>query len=73
MNTTSKPRFFAQAGAITLVLTMLLGSFTAFAARRGGGGSGGSTAKPPTPANFRVTAKTAYTITVAWDPAPAPE
>ena len=27
--------------------------------------------KPPTPTNFRVTAKTAYTITVAWDPAPA--
>ena len=26
---------------------------------------------PPTPTNFRVTAKTAYTITVAWDPAPA--
>ena len=28
-------------------------------------------AKPPTPTNFRLTAKTAYTISVAWDPAPA--
>jgi chitodextrinase len=26
---------------------------------------------PPTPSNFRVTAITAYTITVAWSPAPA--
>lgn len=31
MNTTHKTRFFAQAGAIALVLTMLLGSSTAFA------------------------------------------
>jgi hypothetical protein len=49
-----------------LALTLVLGSSTAFAGRRGVGG-----AKPPTPTNFRVTAKTAYTITVAWDPAPA--
>jgi hypothetical protein len=55
--------------AMILALTLVLGSSTAFAGRRGGGG--GSAAKPPTPTNFRVTAKTAYTITVAWDPAPA--
>jgi len=54
--------------AMVLALTLVLGSSTAFAGRRGGGGSA---AKPPTPTNFRVTAKTAYTITVAWDPAPA--
>ena len=60
--------------AMILALTLALGSFTAFAAKKGGGGSGGSggtTPKPPTPTNFRVTAKTAYTISVAWDPAPA--
>ena len=57
--------------AMTLALTLVLGSFTAFAAKRpGGGGGGGGTPtppKPPTPTNFRVTAKTAYTISVAWD------
>ena len=60
--------------AMVLALTLVLGSSTAFAGKRpggGGGGSGGTTAKPPTPTNFRVTAKTAYTISVAWDPAPA--
>jgi hypothetical protein len=63
--------------AMILALTLVLGSSTAFAGKRTGGGSGGgggstgTTAKPPTPTNFRVTAKTAYTITVAWDPAPA--
>jgi len=30
-----------------------------------------SARRPPTPANFRVTATTAYTVTVAWDRAPA--
>jgi hypothetical protein len=54
--------------AAVLALTVALSSSTTFAGRRGGGGGGG---KPPTPTNFRVTAKTAYTITVAWDPAPA--
>ena len=60
--------------AIALALTLVLDSSTALAAKRPGGGSGGSTGtttKPPTPTNFRVTAKTAYTISVAWDPAPA--
>src|SRR5687768_2616672 len=59
-------------------LAFVLGSSTAFAAKKGsgstgGGGTGGTTTttKPPTPTNFRVTAKTAYTISVAWDPAPA--
>ena len=64
--------------ARVLALTLVLGSFTGFAGKRpgGGGGTGGgrsgggttnTTTKPPTPTNFRVTAKTAYTISVAWD------
>ena len=62
--------------ALILVLTFVLGLPTAFAAKRPGGGGGGgggttSTTKPPTPTNFRVTGVTAYTISVAWDPAPA--
>ncbi len=60
--------------AMVLALSLVLGSSTGFAAKRpggGGGGSGGGTTapKPPTPTNFRVTAKTAYTISVAWDAA----
>jgi hypothetical protein len=50
--------FAAHAAAIALVLTMVLGPSTASARR------------PPTPQNFRVTATTAYTVTLAWDPAP---
>jgi len=42
---------------------MVLAPSTALARRARG--------KLPTPTNFRVTAKTAYTVTVAWDPAPA--
>ncbi len=61
-------RFWLAHTTMVLVLTLILGS-TAFAGRRGGGGASGT--KPPTPANFRVTAITAYTISVAWDPAPA--
>jgi hypothetical protein len=65
--------------ATVLALTFALGSPAALAGKRpgGGGGSGdaggstGTTTKPPTPANFRVTAITAYTISVAWDPSPA--
>jgi hypothetical protein len=57
--------------AITIALTLALGSSTVFAAKKGSGGGTTppppETAKPPTPTNFRVTAKTAYTITVAWD------
>src|SRR6185436_18887693 len=60
--------------AMVLALTLVLGSSTAFAGKKPGGGgtggSGGTTTKPPTPTNFRVTGKTAYSISVAWDPAP---
>jgi len=66
MYPTNKPRFFAQAGTIAMMLTILLASSTAFAGKKGGGGT---STKPPTPTNFRVTAKTAYTVTVAWDAA----
>src|SRR6266550_9295580 len=51
--------FAAHIAAMALVLIMVLGPSTASARR------------PPTPANFRVTATTAYTVTLAWDPAPA--
>lgn len=47
-----------------LALAFTFASSTALAARSKGG-------KPPTPTNFRVIAKTAYTVTVAWDAAPA--
>ena len=48
----------AHIAATAAVLMMVLGSSTALARR------------PPTPANFRVTTTTAYTVTLAWDPAP---
>ena len=51
--------FATHIGATVVVLIMVLVSSTASARR------------PPTPANFRVTATTAYTVTLAWDPAPA--
>jgi hypothetical protein len=50
--------FAAHIAAVILVLTMVLVPSTASARR------------PPTPENFRVTARTAYTVTLAWDPAP---
>jgi hypothetical protein len=50
--------FVAHFAAMILVLTMVLGPSIASAKR------------PPTPQNFRVTAATAYTVTVAWNPAP---
>jgi hypothetical protein len=50
--------FAAHIAAVILVLTVVLGPSTASARR------------PPTPANFRVTTTTAYTVTLAWDPAP---
>src|SRR5687767_1099389 len=63
--------------AMALALTFALGSSTAFAGKKPGGGGGGTgsggggstntTTPPPTPTNFRVTGKTAYSITVAWD------
>src|SRR5690349_10965236 len=66
--------FAAGPAAMVLAPTTMLASSPAFAGKRpgGGGGGGGSTntpTKPPTPTNFRVTAKTAYTISVAWDAA----
>src|SRR5258705_6363167 len=51
--------FATHIAATAVVLMMVLVSSTASAGR------------PPTPANFRVTATTAYTVTLAWDPAPA--
>src|SRR5262245_27783372 len=50
--------FAAHIATTVVVLMMVLGSSTASAGR------------PPTPAHFRVTSTTAYTVTLAWDPAP---
>jgi hypothetical protein len=50
--------YAAHFAAVVLVLTIVLDPSTASARR------------PPTPQNFRVTATTAYTVTVAWDAAP---
>ena len=55
---------------MVVALTVALGSSAVLAAKKGGGG-GGTTTKPPTPTNFRVTGKTAYSISVAWDAAPS--
>ena len=55
------------AAAIVLAAAMVHPASTTFAGRA----KPPTSTKPPTPTNFRVTAKTAYTITVAWDPAPA--
>src|SRR5688572_24844629 len=51
--------------AAALMLAGILASSTAFAGKKpgGGGGGGGTTTTPPAPTNFRVTAKTAYSIT----------
>jgi hypothetical protein len=62
MNTSSKTPLFARTGAFVLALTVALSSLTASAAKGGNGSKGNA------PANFRVTAKTAYTVTLAWDP-----
>jgi hypothetical protein len=51
--------FAAHIAAMILVLTIVLGPSTASARR------------PPAPENFRVMARTAYTVTLAWNPAPA--
>ena len=50
--------FTTQVVVTAMVLMALLGPSTASAKR------------PPTPANFRVTTTTAYTVTLAWNPAP---
>ena len=48
---------FATHIAATVVLLMMVLAPSIASARR-----------PPTPQNFRVTAQTAYTVTVAWSP-----
>ena len=48
------------ATAVFTILTLVLGVSPALAAR--------DRQKPTTPGNFRVSAKTAYTVTVAWNP-----
>jgi hypothetical protein len=65
MNTRLHHSPLAAHVAAILAITLILGSSSALAAKRPGGG--GTVTKPPTPTNFRVTSKTAYTITVAWD------
>ena len=58
---------------LTLALAFILAASTATAAPKPPKPSPTPTptatpgARPPTPTNFRVTAKTAYTISVAWD------
>src|SRR6266496_888299 len=47
---------------------LLISSFAAHIAAMVLGPSTASARRPPTPENFRVTATTAYTATVAWDP-----
>lgn len=51
---------FTAIAHLGLTLALILAASTAMAAPR-----------PPTPSNFRITAKTAYTVTVAWNPAPS--
>src|ERR1041385_2374527 len=60
MNTRLHTSLFGARTAMVLALTLALSSMPASAAK---GSSKGSA-----PANFRVTAKTAYTVTLAWDP-----
>lgn len=55
--------FAAYAAAIIMGMTVTFGASTALGASSKG--------NPPTPQNFRVTARTAYTITLAWSAAPA--
>lgn len=54
-------RFAYQAAAIALVLTMVLGLSTASAALK-------DRTKPTTPGSFRVTAKTPFSVSLAWTP-----
>jgi len=61
MRTTGNTCLFARVGAIALTLAMILAPATASAA-------GKDRTKPTTPGSFRVVAKTAYTVTVAWSP-----
>jgi hypothetical protein len=61
-NRTALLSFAAYTAAI--ILLPVLSATPASAAGKGGG-------KLPMPANFRVATKTAYTVKLAWDPAPA--
>ena len=64
----------ATTAILTLALALILGASPAVAGKKPPKPTPSPTpsgAKPPTPTNFRVTAKTAYTISVAWDAAPS--
>ena len=65
------PRVARIATVLALTLVVIPPSFAAKKPGGGGGGSSGGGGKPPTPTHFRVTGMTAYTLSVAWDPAPA--
>jgi chitodextrinase len=65
MNTRLHPSPCAAQIATLLALTLVMASSTGYAAKKPAGGGG--SANLPTPTNFRVTSKTAYTVTVAWD------
>ena len=70
---------FTATASLGLALAFILAASTAMAGRKPPSPSPSPSAtpppssggKPPTPTNFRVTAKTAYTISVAWDAAPS--
>jgi hypothetical protein len=75
MNTRLFRSSLAACAALVLTLTFDLSTASAAKGPKGGGGGGGggttnTTPKPPAPTGFRVTGVTAYTISVAWDPAP---
>jgi hypothetical protein len=55
---TRRPHLFV-AGAAVLILSMLAGQTTAYAT--------GDRTVPTTPTNLRITAMTAYTVSLAWD------
>src|SRR5688572_21071795 len=56
-----RSRCAAQAARMAFVLALSLGLITVSAATK-------DRTRPTTPGNFRVTGKTAYTVTVAWSP-----
>ena len=57
--TRNKPLNKSLAGPVTAMATAFVIVFVASTVHAG---------RPPTPDNFRVTAQTAYTVTVAWNP-----
>ena len=56
-----RAKLAARTATLVLALTMVLGSSTVQAATK-------DRTKPTTPGNFRLVSKTAYTVTVAWNP-----